>query len=146
MTYEDIYFMKSNESKQKVQVDDKTKERIKLLQSIDYRIYDHFTDLLYEVVKEEGVTNDHVAQFIEENECKTTNCTDGKQILGGFGTFYFVLTESGKRDFVCRAMNSRDNNFAKEIGRRNSSLKLSSIEKYNGEYLTLQQLIDWRLL
>ena len=106
MTYEDIYFMKSNESKQKVQVDDKTKERIKLLQSIDYRIYDHFTDLLYEVVKEEGVTNDHVAQFIEDNECKTTNCTDEKQILGGFGTFYFVLTESGKRDFVCRAMNS----------------------------------------
>ena len=44
MTYEDIYFMKSNESKQKVQVGDKTKERIKLLQSIDYHIYDHFTN------------------------------------------------------------------------------------------------------
>ena len=98
------------------------------------------------MVKEEGVTNDHVAQFIEENEWKTTKCTDGKQILGGFETFDFVLTESGKRDFVCRAMNSRDNNFAKEIGRRNSGLKPNSPEKDNGRYITLQQLIDWRLL
>ena len=80
MAYEDIYFMKSNESKRKVQVCEKTKERIKLLLSIDYQIYEHFRDLFYEAVKKEGVTDDDVAQFIEENDEKSKSCTDGKQV------------------------------------------------------------------
>ena len=56
----------------------------------------------------------------------------------------FVLTERGKMDFVCRAMNSRGMEFASVIGRINTGQKPRADEKDNGRYLTLKHLLDWR--
>ena len=58
----------------------------------------------------------------------------------------FVLTERGKMDFVCRAMNSRDLEFANVIGRRNTGQKPRHDEKDNGRYLTLQNLLEIQLI
>ena len=87
MKYEDIYFLKGNQSENKVQVSNKTKDRIKMIQSIDSQLYEYFGDSFHETVKQEGIEDEDVKSFTRANEEKTKCCIDGTKIIGGFNTW-----------------------------------------------------------